>query len=125
MSLITEAVIVFYDTRGLGERLTAPLPFDSRGQAFALVDTAAAGGFKVFCDSIAVAAFNYVSPYELIDWFYDVAGDHASATMTLDQEGTRYVAVAGWDEADGCQIVTGRQSPRVVAGELAQAEIAP
>lgn len=71
MSLITDATItVHYARKELLALLDQPIPSDThRQQSFRKIDTEAAGGTKAFCSDLYAAAFNYVSTYELEEWF--------------------------------------------------------
>jgi hypothetical protein len=73
VSLITDVAIIGDLADEDHNFLTSPLPreIDTRGQFFLQLtddETDQAGGSKFYCTEIHLAAFNYVSPFDLMDW---------------------------------------------------------
>jgi hypothetical protein len=63
MSVICDALILISrEPEGTIDAVNLALEDDSRGQGFKPLDTAGAGGSKVFCASVWAAAFNHLPP---------------------------------------------------------------
>ena len=96
MSWITDVMLWVehdYDNE-LKAAITSPIASDPRGQRLVKLDTEAAGGTKVFCSAIYAAAFNYVSPSEVIAHLETVPwSEYATAVAVISPEEDEPVVV--------------------------------